>query len=397
MKKSFKNTFVLGCICAVVSVILAFTNALTAPIIEKNESEKANAALSEVLPSGKSFTKLDITGQKLPSTVKEAYRAENGGYVLKLSTTGYAPGMVLMCGISPDGTVAGTKLIASGETPSIGGVAAESFAEKVLGKDASGIDGVDTVGGATKTTAAYRSAVKDALNAAILLGGGDVDIRTEEEILRDNLSAALPSAGGEFEKLFITEDIAGVDDVYKAKNETGFVCVIGEQFIALDMNGEVLSDTTDEIASVARAAMQLLLSTQTTDLTLTDYVGLPTQLISAKVTATGNYIIEIKGIGYGILGGNDYHPASGEYIVIRVSMTADGRIIDCLTVSQGETNGIGSACANESFYGQFDGKTEANYGDIEAIGGATVTTNGYKQAILRAFESVKIFEKGANQ
>ena len=79
-------------------------------------------------------------------------------------------------------------------------------------------------------------------------------------------------------------------------------------------------------------------------------------------------------------------------------MTKDGKIIDCLTVSQKETDGIGSTCANEEFYSQFDGKTEADYKDIDAISGATLTTNGYTKAIERAFNSVKIFEaKGGEQ
>ena len=62
--------------------------------------------------------------------------------------------------------------------------------EVITGSD--GVEAVDTISGATKTTAAYKNAMKDALNAAIILGGGEVDIRTEEEILNDNLSAALP-------------------------------------------------------------------------------------------------------------------------------------------------------------------------------------------------------------
>ena len=78
-------------------------------------------------------------------------------------------------------------------------------------------------------------------------------------------------------------------------------------------------------------------------------------------------------------------------------MTAQGQIIDCLTVSQKETDGIGSVCADESFYGQFVGKTEETYEQIDAISGATMTTNGYKKAILRAFEAVKILEGGAKQ
>ena len=76
-------------------------------------------------------------------------------------------------------------------------------------------------------------------------------------------------------------------------------------------------------------------------------------------------------------------------------MTKEGKIIDCLTVSQEESKGIGDACANEKFYGQFDGKTETDYGEIDAISGATITTNGYIKAIGRAFECVKILEGGA--
>ena len=257
----------------------------------------------------------------------------------------------------------------------------------MVGKNVDAIDGIDTISGATKTTAAYRSAVKDALNAAIILGGGSVDLRTEEEILQDNLSAALPAAEGKFTKYFFTEVIDGVSAIYLADNEQGAVCVIGEQFVAVDANGESDSD-------VAKNAVAMAKATETTDVDLAAYEGLPSQLVSAKRTATGNYIIDIKGAGYGIAGGDEYHPASGEYIMIRVSVTAEGKIIDCLTLSQAETDGFGSACADESFYGQFDGKTEADYNNIAAISGATLTTYGYKTAISRVFGIVKIFEEG---
>lgn len=394
MKKSAKNILVLVCICAVVSVLLALTNSITDPIIKANEQKNANAALLEVLPDGGSFELIDISSYTLPATVSEVYRAENGGYVVKLNTTGYNSGMVLMCGVTADGSVSGTKLIASAETPSIGGVAAEGFAVTVEGKTLGDIDGVEIVAGATKTTAAYRSAVKDALNTAVILGGGSVDLRTEEEILADNLSTALPQAEGGFDKHFFVEVIDGVDAIYTAKNGAGAVCVIGEQFIALDASGQVLTECSETDAQNAKNAIETVNATVTTDLDLAAYSDLPSQLVSAKRTATGNYIIEIKAAGYGIAGGNEYHPASGEYIYILVSITADGGIIDCLTLSQAETKGFGSACAEEAFYGQFDGKTEENYNAIDAISGATITTDGYKKAILRAFTSVKIFEEG---
>ena len=386
MKKSIKNVFVLVAICAVVSVLLAITNAITAPIIAENENAGANAALFEVMPDGKRFDKMDVSAYTLPSTVTEVFRAENGGYVFKLNTVGYSSGLVIMCGVNADGTVSGAVCLASTETLGY----EKTFGALMIGKNAESIDMVDTVSGATKTTGAYRSAVKDALNAAVILGGGSVDLRTEEEILADNLSEVLPAAEGAFEKIFIVEDITGVDAIYKATNGAGYVCLMDEQFIATDATGKVIS----EESAVAESAVKKILATEVTAIALEDYEGLPSQLVSADRTSTGNYIMTIKGAGYGIVGGDEYHPASGEYIIIRVSMTADGKILDCLTVSEEETDGIGSSCADEDFYGQFVGKTEETYQDIDAIGGATLTTDGYKKAILRAFACVKIFEGG---
>ena len=393
MMKSVKSVVTLLCICAVMAVMMAITNAITAPIIAQNQAAAQNDALKVVMPHGEGFEKMDVSGYTLPATVTEVYSEAGGGYVFQLTTTGYSTGFVILCGVNADGTVSGATCLASTETLGY----EKTYGENFIGKNMEGVDGVDTVSGATKTTGAYRSAVKDALNAAIILGGGSVDLRTEEEILNDNLSAALPGAEGKFEKLFIVEVIEGIDAVYTAENGTGAVCIVGEQFIAVDENGAVLSEVAEDVSSNVAAQMAILRATTTTDIDLTQFEGLPSACLSAKKTATGNYILEMRGAGYGINGGDDYHPASGEYIYIRVSMTADGKIIDCLTVSQAETDNIGSVCAEESFYGQFIGKTEANYNEIDAISGATLTTNGYKKAIERAFTSVKIFEGGAGE
>lgn len=392
MKKSIRSIIVLVSICAVVSILMALTNSVTAPIIAENDAKNANAALLQVLPDGGSFETVDMSAYTLPSTVTAVYRASNGGCVVQLTTSGYSSGMVIMCGINPDGTVSGSKILSSSETPSIGGEAAERFAPTLNGKTAEDIETVEIISGATKTTAAYRSAVKDALNTALILGGASIDTRTEEEILQDNLDSALPTAQGKFTKHFFVEVIEGVDAIYTADNNAGHVCILGEKFVGVDNEGNALTECTEDEAQTVKTAIETINATATELVDLSAYEGLPSQLIQAQKSATGNYIIEIKAAGYGIVGGDEYHPASGEYIMVRVSITADGRIIDCLTVSQAETEGIGDACAKESFYGQFDGKTEADYTEIDAISGATLTTNGYKQAIERAFECVKIFE-----
>lgn len=385
MMKSVKGTVVLVCICAVMAVLLALTNAVTAPVIRENQNAAANQALLEVMPDGEGFEKIEFDADALPKTVTDVYREKNGGYVISLTTTGYGSGMVIMCGIRADGTVSGAVCLTSSETLGY----EKTFGAQFTDKDAAGVDAVDTVSGATKTTAAYKNAVKDALNAAIILGGGSVDLRTEEEILLDNLSAALPAGEGAFTKLFITEVVEGIDAVYAADNGAGHVYVIGEEMIGVTA-GEEIADQT------VAAAHEVLMASASSDVDLSAFEGLPKNLLSAKKTETGNYVLEVKGAGYGIKGGSSYHPASGEYIVVRVSMTADGRIIDTFTVSQAESAGIGDACADEKFYGQFDGKTEADYGEIDAIAGATYTTDGYLKAIETAFESLKILEGGSN-
>ena len=391
MKKNIKNLCIFICICTVITLLLATTNYFTAPIIEQNQNASANKALLEVMPNGKSFETVDISNLTLPSTVTEAYKETSGqGYVIKLVTSGYGSDMVIMCGVSTDGVVTGAVCLSSNETLS----KEKTYGENFASKDAAGVESVDTITGATKTTEAYKNAVKDALNSVIILGGGSVDIRNEEEILNDNLNEALPDGEKKFEKLFITEQLDGIDAVYGAENKSGYVFVVGEQFIGVKADGTVVTANVEN-TTIYTDAIDKITSSTLVDIDLSSYTDLQNTIVSAKKTASGNFVIEAKGAGYGIKGGDEYHPASNEYIIVRVAVTPDYKIIDCLTVSEAETDGLGDACADEEFYGQFIGKTEANYTEIDAISGATLTTNGYKQAIERAFAAVKILKGGA--
>ena len=390
MKTAIKNLSVFVCICTVITLLLALTNSFTGPIIEKNQNAAANAALLEVMPEGDGFESVDLSEYTLPSTVSEIYKETSGkGHVVKLVTSGYGTDMVIMCGVNAEGVVTGAVCLSSNETLS----KEKTYGENFVSKDAEGVEAVDTIGGATKTTAAYKNAVKDALNTAIILGGGSVDVRTEEEILNDNLSAALPAAEGKFEKVFVVEVLENIDDVYKAENGEGFVFVSGENFVGVKYNGVVVTEGVEN-AEAYSVALSHIDGTEFEEIDLSAYPDLEKTTISAKKTLTGNYVVETKGAGYGIKGGNEYHPASGEYIVVRVAMTPDGKILDCITVSEGETDGLGDACADEKFYGQFAGKTQENYTEIDAIGGATMTTNGYLQAIERAYEAVNVLRGG---
>lgn len=391
MKKQLNSVISLLAICAVVAVLMALTNYVTAPFIQKNENAAANAALLEVMPDGSGFEKVDLSSYTLPATVTEAFRSENGGYVFKLKTSGYASDMIIMCGVNADGTVSGAVCLSSGETLGY----EKTYGDSLKGKTSDSIDAADVISGATKTTKGYKMAVKDALNAFIIIGGGSVDLRTEEEILMENLSTALPAAEGNFTAWFFVEELTGVDAIYVADNGSGAVYVLGDAFVAVDAEGKVLSEVSEELKQTVEAQAEIVLASSMTELTLTDYEGLPTNVEKAWKTASGNFVLEIRASGYGINGGDKYHPASGEFIKIRVSVTADGRIIACQTTYQKETEGIGSSCADPEFYSQFNGKTESNYDDIDAISGATMTTNGYKAAIAKVFDAVRILKGGS--
>lgn len=166
MKQNVKNLAVFVCICTVITLLLAITNSITDPIIEQNQRDASNKALLEVMPEGKGFEAVPLAYYDLSSNITYVYRETSGkGYVIKLITSGYGSDMVIMCGIDSNYLVTGAVCLSSNET--LG--KEKTYGESFKGKDLAGVDTVDTVSSATKTTAAYKNAIKDAINTAIIL------------------------------------------------------------------------------------------------------------------------------------------------------------------------------------------------------------------------------------
>ncbi len=386
MKNQLKSVISLTAICAVAALLLALTNSVTAPIIKKQEANAVGEAFKTVLPEGEGFEAVDLSKYELPETVEEAYSEKNGGYVFKLRTAGYGSDLILMCGINKDGVVKGVSYISGNETLGV----ETTYGENLKEATAETVEKVETVAGATKTSAALKNAVKDALNSAIILGGGSVDIRDEATVLKDNLNKALPDAKGEFEEVFITEEVGSVTAIYKAVNNLGYVFVMGESFIATDNNGVILGDAADEIKNEIITVAQRTINSTLSEIDISGYDNMPSNVQKAYKTSTGNYVLDLRAAGYGING--DKYTRSNQYIEIKVSLTKEGRIISCKTTAQKESEGIGDACANPEFYTSFNGKEQSNYGEVDAIAGATITTKGYKSAIGSAFNAVRILE-----
>lgn len=379
-KKSLKDVVVLVVICAVFATVLAAVNSVTAPIIAERLEGAANQAYEAVMPGATGFEDVDLSSYTLPATVVEAKREKSGmGYALKIETKGYSTGMVLIVGVSSDGFVTGATCIASGETWGL----EKTFGDKTVGKDVNTI--VDVEAGATSLTVnGYRAGVKDALNAAIILGGGSADLRTPEEILRDNLMAALPEGGDKFTELFMVEVTEGVDKIYAADNGKGYVCVIGEEFIGVGENGVALGESANK--AVAEAAAAIVKASVVTEIDISEYLNSSDRNIkkifrsinSVSKTDSGNYVVVAKVTGY------------ADNMIVKISISAEGVVIDATCLSSNETNG-----AEKTYGDKFIGKTDEEADAVDTIGGSTMTTDAYKKAVGYAFDAITIIETPA--
>ena len=390
MKGSIKSIVVLVGICVVLTVLLALVNSITAPIIAENQNAAANEALLEVMPEGKNFEVVDLSAYTLPATVVQAHKEEGGGFVIQLNTTGYGSNFIIICGVRADGTVSGAKCLSSTET--LG--KEKTFGENFTDKNAEQVAAVETISGATKTTQAYKDAIKDAINAAIIMAGGSADLRTEEEILADNLAAALPLGEGSFFKKPVVDAQNVIDFIYVAQNQAGYVYVADKTFVGINADGDVITEgISDDVATLAKEKAALAIAQTTLDVADS---GINKNITMVQKTADGNYIINVNGLGFAYFGDDHaYQPAKNIPIEICVVISPEGKILKCLTVSQEESGGYGAVCGEDSYYSQFDGKTKDTYGEVDAISNATITTNGYMKAIERAFEAVQILEGGA--
>ncbi len=385
MKNHLKSVISLTVICAVLAALLAFANSVTAPIISETEKNAAQQSLLVVMPGGEDFEEVDISTLELPDVVKQAYKEKNGGHVVTVESAGYSSGMIVMVGVDKDGKVTGATCLSSGETLGY----EKTYGEKTVGATLDTVDSLDSISGATKTVNGYKSALKTAIGAAIVLSGGSADLRSEAEILQENLKNALPD-GDSFSEIFVPVDLKteGVTFVYEPSNKSGLVFAIGDDFYGVKADGSVLIEGSSPVKDTLAQDIKAIKGVKLTEIDISKY-QLSTQIKKAYKTDS-SLVFELEANGYGILG--DKWTASGKPIKIKASVSRAGEVICVQTIEQNESQGFGDACADSKFYSQFNGKTLENVNEIDAISGATITTNGYKLAIQKAIEAANIMK-----
>lgn len=165
-------TLTLLIISVVVSGLLGLTNFITKDKIDAISADKTADSMREVLLA-ETYTPVDYIGENIAAV----YKADDVGFVVEVTPSGFGGTIDMVVGISTDGTVTGVSIISMSETSGLGANASkDSFRAQYVG--ASGTvalnkDGgeIDALTGATITSRAVTEGVNTALAvAAELLG-----------------------------------------------------------------------------------------------------------------------------------------------------------------------------------------------------------------------------------
>lgn len=170
MNEFVKPTVVLAVICLVITLLLAISQNITAPIIEENNRRIAEESRAEVLAEADSFEQLQ---GEFPEGVSDVYAAANGvGYAITVSSKGYSSDpLQVMVGIKEDGTIERIKILANNETPGLGSkVSNDDFVNQFEGMDSS-MNGYEAIGGATLSSNAMERAIKTAFEVYDMVKG----------------------------------------------------------------------------------------------------------------------------------------------------------------------------------------------------------------------------------
>ena len=418
-KEIVKPTAVLTVICLVTVALLAIINIFTGPIIADRQAGAANAALLEVYPDGTfgadSQIK-DFSSYNLPKEITAVYKEANGGYVFQATVNGYKPGLVIMCGVDPDGKITGTKVIVTNETPDIAASVFDKTDKEGFFIGATIEEIPDLVASVTPgyTAKGYSDAVKASLDAFTVIGGG----RTPEQIFADNCNTALGTEGKTFSEWYASAMLTGVNGFYLT--DGGAVVVVGEVFVGINENGEVVGASSAKSEAITPDADTAAIATAAWTAYTESIVALgeleltkaqKNTVIGACCDAEGNYYLELKATGY--QAGFEY--GSGDYIYITLVISADGKIASLETTSHKETKGIETQDKLNAYDESFTGKgkddikvtiaSPDSHGapqipegctDVGAISGATFTSTGYQKAVKTAFEVFEILTGGAS-
>ena len=418
MKENIKSVVVLTAICLVVAVLLAYTNSITAPIIEANKAAKASGSLLEVMPEATGFENITETLANLPATVKEVHKEASGlGHVMILGTTTQfsSDEMGITVAIGADGKISNVLLTGYYESKDFGA----DYPATYIGQD-SALGGVDTVAGTTFSSTAFKDAITDAFNVLIennLVAAGQ---KSEEQLIAEAMPLALPGCVNSLGNP-VTVPVEGfaapITQAFKAKNDAGYIYIVstdaGSVVVgvnafgvakAIDLEGnDVTATATDAVAAAVAANPAISVTNLEANSTtvagsfeegavITAVEGLATEsnVVAAFTVTVGEetqYAVITKPLGYG-----------DESMKMMVIFNANGEVVIYKTLTEmiihGEYYSEHQLTDESAYRAQFVGLTEATYSDdMTLVAGATMTANAVASNFRSAFEAFNLIKE----
>ena len=230
---SFKDTMlgttvILGAITFITAFMLAVMNSFTGPVIARrlaDEKKEAIASLfgDDMLPDelpgdivekegGEEEPGIENIYKQFPSVneillIKNSKSDKFAGYFITVTSEGFAGKIIMLVAVNPDITVRDTKILDMNETPGIGPkIDDEKWREQFKHKtkdikiDKNGVNAINAVAGATKSSEAFVKGVNEALAAA-------------DEIKKRMLAAKESIPAEDPEDIDETENGEDIDDI----------------------------------------------------------------------------------------------------------------------------------------------------------------------------------------
>lgn len=174
MKQMVRLGLILLVITAISAGLLSVVNDATKVVIQEKAMEANLVYMKEILPEADEFKVVENPAIGNIDGVEEAYEALKGGsvigYVVKTTTSGYGGDVVMLTGITSDGTIAAMKVASQAETPGLGSRITEpEFGDQFAGKSAASElqlnTDIDALSGATVSSRAAVAGVNAAIKA----------------------------------------------------------------------------------------------------------------------------------------------------------------------------------------------------------------------------------------
>lgn len=136
-----KTSLTLFIIAAIVAIMLAVANNVTAPIIERSAQERLNQSLNELMTDASRFDSVDPALIDLDVPVLAVYKGYDQGeaevgYCVHVAPNGYSDVIEMMVATDMEGAVKGVRILSISDTPGVGMKVEsdEAFQNSVIGK-----------------------------------------------------------------------------------------------------------------------------------------------------------------------------------------------------------------------------------------------------------------------